>query len=609
MRIKLVDMINDTKLLSSVAESKRQRNIDYLMELKVENLLMPYYIESGLHGSLHWGFDYNTCHGGWDSVVSHIRGTFTGHWLSAAARIYDEIEDMQLKAKADYIVNEIAKCQEANGGQWAFPIPEKYLYALKEGKHFWAPQYVCHKLMMGLLDMYQFAHNEQAYSMLLRCADWFYEFSGDISRVTMDMMMDIEESGALMELWADLYAVTKDDKHLQLMKRYERPKLTDPLFEGKDVLTNMHANTTIPEIHGCARAYEVTGEERYRTIVENYWECAVTNRGQYATGGQTNGEVWTSKNKQTARLGKHNQEHCVVYNMIRLANYLYTWTGETKYSDYIEQNIYNGLFVQGFPQDIKADDAAIVAYYLPLAAGSKIEWGSKTKDFWCCHCTVVQANARYREYIYYKANDDIVVSQYMPSELNTVIKGVAVKIEQTEFDLGGHCIEITDISQEIEDRPQYIKQQFKVKTEDSVRFAIKFRLPWWLQGKATVTIDGKEIAYATDQGYGVIEQNWTANTVVITLPKEITAWKLPDEPNTIAFLDGPVVLVGVVNEERILVGDIDNLSGLIKPHNERMWTSWTKEYKTVNQQFGFYLKPLNEIVHERYVVYFPIKAQ
>ena len=51
------------------------------------------------------------------------------------------------------------------------------------------------------------------------------------------------------------------------MDRYYRRRLFEPLLEGKDVLTNMHANTTIPEVLGCARAYEVTGEEKWLTIV------------------------------------------------------------------------------------------------------------------------------------------------------------------------------------------------------------------------------------------------------------------------------------------------------------------------------------------------------
>jgi DUF1680 family protein len=76
---------------------------------------------------------------------------------------------------------------------------------------------------------------------------------------------------------------------------------------GKDVLTNMHANTTIPEVMGCARAYEVTGEEKWLDIVKSYWKCAVTDRGAFVTGGQTQGEIWTPKMKPYARLWQKKQ--------------------------------------------------------------------------------------------------------------------------------------------------------------------------------------------------------------------------------------------------------------------------------------------------------------
>ena len=86
--------------------------------------------------------------------------------------------------------------------------------------------------------------------------------------------------------------------------------------------------TTIPEILGAARAWEVTGNDRWRAIVEAYWHQAVTARGYFATGGQTCGEIWTPPHEQAARLGDKNQEHCTVYNMMRVADYLLRWTGE-----------------------------------------------------------------------------------------------------------------------------------------------------------------------------------------------------------------------------------------------------------------------------------------
>ena len=49
---------------------------------------------------------------------------------------------------------------------------------------------------------------------------------------------------------------------------------------------------------------------------------------------------------QAARLGDKNQEHCIVYNMMRLADYLLRWTGDVAYADYWERNLYNGILAQ-----------------------------------------------------------------------------------------------------------------------------------------------------------------------------------------------------------------------------------------------------------------------
>ena len=147
-------------------------------------------------------------------------------------------------------------------------------------------------------------------------------------------------------------------------------------------------------------------------MVEAYWRSAVEERGMYATGGQTSGEVWSPMGQLRARLGDKNQEHCVVYNMMRLAEYLFHWTGDAKYADYWERNLYNGIFAQGFwkderefqigghpfPEDNTEEEVTTVAYYLPLMQGAHKHWGSRTEDFWCCHCSLVQANAIHHEF-------------------------------------------------------------------------------------------------------------------------------------------------------------------------------------------------------------------
>ena len=83
-----------------------------------------------------------------------------------------------------------------------------------------------------------------------------------------------------------------------------------------------------------------------------------------------------------ARIGHKTQEHCTVYNMIRLADYLYRAEGGSEYQDYIEENLYNGVLAQCYYKGY-ADDyghhssfsngfrSTVVTYFLPTAPGLK----------------------------------------------------------------------------------------------------------------------------------------------------------------------------------------------------------------------------------------------
>lgn len=608
-------IIEPTHLLYSESLVRRDRDLEYLMSLKNDNLLLSHYFEAGI-GQM--PFRPEGIHWGWDSPLSHIRGTFCGHWLSAAAHLYREIKDEQLLAKANTIVREIARCQESNGGKWAFPIPEKYLYRLKEGHPTWAPQYVCHKNMMGLLDMYSCTENQLALDIVKKCADWFLAFTDDISRETMDEMMDMEETGGLMEFWADLYAVTGDPNHLLLMERYERPRLAEPLLHGVDMLTNMHANATIPEIHGYARAYEVTGKEYYRQVVEAYWDLAVCKRGMYATGSQTSGEVWSPMGQLRARLGDKNQEHCVVYNMMRLANYLFRWTGDSQYADYWEKNLYNGIFAQGFWQDDTVQqsggsnypDTTTVAYYLPLKQGSKKRWGAKTNDFYCCHCTLVQANAIHHENIFYRRDHDLYISQYIPAETVFSAEGGTCKVRLEKDERTGHMMRDSQANRMYPSRPASWCYTINLQSDSGTAFDLCLRIPDWCM-EYEIAIDGEAATCCKDSlGFVHLHHAWVNQTVTVCLHKALKCVALPDDDDMVAFVDGPVCLAGLVGEEHLLYGDKDHpQDSLLKPSDEREWQSWRSGWKTHHQPFGIEFVPLYQIGHEQYTVYFPVQCK
>lgn len=615
MNAKLQPLAGSVALGEGEARTRRDRNRAYLLRLEPRHLLFSHYLEAGIYRNIRIP---EGAHEGWESPVSEIRGTVVGHWLSAASRLVEQDGDPQLKARADFVVSELARCQKENGGEWLFPIPEKYLHWLKRFKHVWAPQYVCHKNLMGLLDMHVHGGSAQALELVLRCADWFHRFTDDITPEHMNRMMEFEETGGMMEHWANLYAVTREAKHLELMRRYERTGLYDPLLRGEDALTNMHANTTIPEIQGAARAYEVTGEERYRRIVEAYWDCAVSRRGMFVTGGQTNGEIWTPMGRQSARLGELNQEHCTVYNLMRLAEYLLRWTGRAEYADYWERNLVNGIYAQGHWEGRSLDTVldplvaptGLISYFLPLAAGSQKKWGSETRHFWCCHGTLMQANATHREGIYYGDADGVTVCQYIPSEVSTVIAGSRVTIAQRIDPRYGEQYRPTVTARDVAGRPDDVQVVFMVKSDPPAEFTIRLRPPWWLRAPLRVELGGTQVPYRTDNdGFVCLRRDWGTDELRVILPKRLVAVPLPDRPDTVAFMDGAAVLAGLVAEERTLHGNPADLSTMLVPDDEREWRTWKNGWRTVNQPVNFRFKPLNEIGNEVYTVYFPVRKQ
>jgi len=593
------------KLLDSEFKRRQELNRNYLTSLTNQNLLQNFYLEAGLWnptfrqtgmGGASRGDDI---HWGWESPTCQLRGHFLGHWLSAAAFLAASTGDAELKAKADRIVSELARVQRQNGGEWVGSIPEKYLFWIAQGKRVWAPHYTVHKTFMGLIDMYKLTGNREALEVAQNFAKWFHNWTKNFTREQMDDILDVE-TGGMLEVWADLYAITNAPMYTDLIDRYRRPRLFNPLLEGADPLTNRHANTTIPEAHGAARVYEVTGDRRWFDITQAYWKSAVTDRGFFCTGGQTSGEIWTPPRELAARLGEKTQEHCTVYNMIRLADFLFRWTGGIEYADYIERNIYNGILAQQHPR------TGMIAYFLPLQAGARKIWGSPTNDFWCCHGTLVQAQSRHDRYVYYTDREGLVVAQYIPSEVIWEQSGTQVKLSQ-QFDeeTGGYrSLSVRDPVR----RPNRWVIDLALEADKPVEFTLKLRLPWWLAGEAELLIDQKKVKIESKpSSFVALKRSWKKERIRLVLPKALTVSPLPDMPNKVAFMDGPVVLAGLCSEERTLYGNKEKPESILVPDNEREWSVWLPGYRTVNQDVALRFVPLNEITEETYTVYFPIK--
>lgn len=590
------------KILPGVFCERMDVNRQYLLELDTNCLLQNFYLEAGIilpglqvvdnpeTANLHWGWEAPTC---------QLRGHFLGHWISAAAKLIAADGEPELRVKLDNIVSELARCQELNGGEWVGSIPEKYFTRLIKNQYIWSPQYVMHKTIVGLSDAYIYAGNTQALDILSHLSDWYITWTEKAAETNPHAVYAGEEAG-MLEVWAQLYQLTKDEKYLTLAKRYADAGLFRKLKEGKDSLTNCHANASIPFTHGAAKMYEITGDSDWLEVIKLFWKVAVTDRGMFSTTGMNAGEFWVPPHMQGHFLGSSDQEFCTVYNMVRTASYLLKYTGEAQYADYIERALYNGFLAQQNAQ------TGMPAYFLPLGAGSRKKWGTKTRDFWCCHGTMVQAQTLYPELVWFTDGDKITAAQYIPSEFTAEMNGANVTVSQTTGMKYYNDQAFFDEKDDGQMSRWLLK--FSVKCDKPVRFTLSLRVPEWAKG-VELEVNGKNTAAPVKDGWLDITADWQNDSVQVFFPSELRAETLPDMPELMSVVDGPIVLAGITGSDCGITG-ADKLNEQFMPQREHTYGTfpWRQNsWRTRNQPQSVMFRPLYEVTDEEYTVYFTKK--
>lgn len=590
------------KILPGVFRERMDVNRQYLLELDANCLLQNFYLEAGIilpglqvvdnpdTANLHWGWEAPTC---------QLRGHFLGHWISAAAKLIAADGEPELRVKLDKIVSELARCQELNGGEWVGSIPEKYFTRLIKNQYIWSPQYVMHKTIVGLSDAYIYAGNTQALDILSHLSDWYITWTEKAAETNPHAVYAGEEAG-MLEVWAQLYQLTKDEKYLTLAKRYADAGLFRKLKEGKDSLTNCHANASIPFTHGAAKMYEITGDSDWLEVIKLFWKAAVTDRGMFSTTGMNAGEFWVPPHMQGHFLGSSDQEFCTVYNMVRTASYLLKYTGEAQYADYIERALYNGFLAQQNAQ------TGMPAYFLPLGAGSRKKWGTRTRDFWCCHGTMVQAQTLYPELVWFTDGDKITAAQYIPSEFTAEMNGANVTVSQTTGMKYYNDQAFFDEKDDGQMSRWLLK--FSVKCDKPVRFTLSLRVPEWAKG-VELEVNGKNTAAPVKDGWLDITADWQNDSVQVFFPSELRAETLPDMPELMSVVDGPIVLAGITGSDCGITG-ADKLNEQFMPQREHTYGTfpWRQNsWRTRNQPQSVMFRPLYEVTDEEYTVYFTKK--
>ncbi|MBI3920830.1 MAG: glycoside hydrolase family 127 protein [Armatimonadetes bacterium] len=565
--------LNEVRLLEGPFKTAQEANRRYLHELDFDRLLWTFRKNAGLSAP-------GQPLGGWEAPDCEVRGHFIGHYLSACALMYASTGDETLKAKADDMVSELAKCQEALGGGYLSAYPESFLDRLESMERVtWATLYVIHKIMAGLLDMHQLTGNQQALDVLKKMAAYFKRRADKLSDFQMERMLTVE-FGGMSETLHNLYGITRDPAHLELAHRYDQAAFLGPLALERDNLSHIHGNTQIPKVCGAARHYELTGDKRYRTITRFFWDRVVKTR-TYATGGTTEAEVWPEPNALARTLAANNQECCKTHNMLKVTRYLLRWTGDPTYGDYYERALLNGIL------GTQRSDNGQLIYYVPLATGCAKQWGTPYDSFWCCYGTGIESFAKLGDSLYFHDRSNLYVNLFVASTVTWRAKNL--RLEQvTSF-------------------PEEEGTTLLFHLNRPTRLGLKVRVPSWATHGLGVKINGKLSGKeARPSTYLSLNREWKdGDRVEIAMPMALHSSPMPDGPELVAVMYGPVVLAGVSPPQgTYLLGD---------PKDPSQWVEKTGDgpltFAATGQKKTVRLVPWYKVIDEPYGVYWTVTSE
>jgi DUF1680 family protein len=526
--------LDQVKLLDGPFKHAQDVNLEVLLKYDVDRLLAGYRKEAGLEAKA-------KSFSNWEGLDGHIGG----HYLSAMAMYAAVTGNTECKRRMDYIVSELAACQAANGDGYVGAIlqSKEVWRQVKAGDskvltQRWVPWYNMHKTFAGLRDAWIYGHNAQAKEVLIKLSDWCDNLLADYTDEQMETMMN-QEHGGMNEVLADVSVITGDKKYLKLACRFCHHQLLDPMSQGKDTLDNKHANTQVPKVIGFERIAELGGEKKYGDAARFFWETVVNNR-TLAFGGNSHREHFPSagacKDWLAAREGP---ETCNTYNMLKLTEDLYRVNPQASYADFYERALVNHILSSVHPEH------GGYVYFTPVRPRHYRVYSAPNEAMWCCVGSGMENPGKYGQFIYSHQDDLLYVNLFIASELNWKEKNIRLR-QETLF-------------------PDESKTALTVLTDKPVQFTLKVRHPAWVPaGQLSFKLADKIwTADSKPSSYVEINRLWkNGDRLEVTLPMHITTEAMPNVPDYVAILYGPIVLAAKTGTE--------DLKGLIA--DDQRWS-------------------------------------
>ncbi len=526
------------RLLPGPFKTMQDTDCAYLMRLEPDRLLAQFRVEAGLEPRAE-------PYGGWESPAKpgktwSLAGHSLGHYLSALSLMYRITDDHRLKDRVAYIAKELKACQDkrGDGSLVAFPFARELEADIRAGKvetidKYWAPFYTIHKELAGLRDAWLWCGDAIARETLIGLADWCGSLVEDLPEERRQRMLKMEHGG-MAEVLADVYAITGDKTYLDYARFYSHHALLNPLADGTDNLTGMHANTQVPKFVGFQRIHELSGDARPGAAAEFFWETVVNHR-TWVNGANSMHEHFSDPKTMGEHITREGgPETCNTHNMLKLTTALFREKPRAAYLDYYENALFNHILASQAPL---VGGGAFV-YYTPLRPGYARSYGTDFRSFWCCTGTGMENHAKYGELVYSHDGAALSVNLFLASELQWPERGLTLR-QETRF-------------------PEEAGTTLVVTAAPAQPMAIRVRHPFWLASeKLQVRVNNKPVQVESEPGgFAELARTWApGDRVRVELPMKLRVVRQPQCEGWVSLFHGPILLAGELGSEGLTQSD------------------------------------------------------
>ena len=516
-----LDLFNygDVTITSPLHQGQLGNTHEVLMGLNEDSLMKPFRAMSGLPAP---GDDL----GGWymykpdydyrkDSAGLCPGGTF-GQWVSALSRDHAITGDAATREKV---------------------LRLNLLYAQSVASGFFEknrfPAYCYDKLVCGLIDAHQFAHDPDAFEILQHTTDlavsnlpphavdreqsWRPGKENDIS-------YNWDESYTLPENLFLAYQRGAGERYKQLAIRFlDDSTYFDPLAVGVNVFPGKHAYSYVNALNSAMQADLTLGSEKHLRAARNAFEMLVTTQS-FATGGW--GPDETLREPGTGALAatlvdqhKSFETPCGAYAHFKLTRSLLRVTRDARYGDSMERVMFNTVLGA---KPLKSDGTAF--YYSDYSF--KGQKGYSNHHWPCCSGTLPQVAADYRISASFHDEQDLYVNLYLPCVVRWTRGRSRVELAQTSA------------------YPYDTDVRIHITCSHPEEFTVHLRIPAWTNNPA-LAVNGKRQSVTLTPGtFAAVRRPWRSGDVIdLDLPMTLHLEPIdPQHPDIVALMYGPLVL-------------------------------------------------------------------